>query len=528
MKKKGFTLIELLAVIVILAVIALIAVPIVLQIINSSKKSSYVRSAELYAHSLENNISAQQLLDSTYNPESCTVNSEGTALCDGRTIEVVESNTSPKSGTIKIKKGEVDEGSILTFDDTTLEYKDGKWITSSTQPVLVDKLEEPDLSIGLTPVKYNGTNWVVVDPKSEWYNYDKQEWANAVLLKDGVTKKVGDTVNIESNTTDIIGIFVWIPRFEYKIEGEYGKGGTSKTSPGEIEINFISKTSNGSKEGYRLHPGFTFGNIQLSGLWLGKFETTGDSSNPTVLANTSSLRNQNVSSQFTTSQLLTSKLTNGDSHMTKASEWMTASFLSQSKYGKYGNSLYIGVNKEVYQNKSSSYITGSSNGTPSQDTTNTQCTYNTLTDRGSGTGYCGGGASTTGNIYGIYDMSGGADEHQMSNYNKISGSNKTYNSGFNGTLNDGNVITNGKDFPDSKYYELYTTLDKTTACNGPCYVITEIRGWYGDNDGFVKANDSWLLLGDWSNDEAAGVFYVTNNGGGGNDHRSFRIALTSQ
>ena len=40
MRSKGFTLIELLAVIVILAIIALIAVPIVLHIIEDSKKSS--------------------------------------------------------------------------------------------------------------------------------------------------------------------------------------------------------------------------------------------------------------------------------------------------------------------------------------------------------------------------------------------------------------------------------------------------------------------------------------------------------
>ena len=521
MKKKGFTLIELLAVIVILAVIALIAVPIVLNIINSSKKNSYVRSAELYT---------QQLLDSTYNAESCTVNSDGTALCDGRTIEVVESNTSPKSGTIKLVNGQIQNGSTLTFDNTTLEYKEGKWITSSTTPTLSNDMEEPDLSIGLTPVKYNGTNWEVADTKSEWYNYDKQQWANAVLLKDGVTKSVGDIVNIESNTTDIIGIFVWIPRFEYKVEGEYGKGGTSKTSPGEIEINFLSQYTTSSKSGYRLHPGFTFGNMPLSGLWLGKFETTGDSSNPTVLANTASLRNQNVSSEFTTSQSLTSKLTNGDSHMTKGSEWMTASYLSQSKYGKYGNILYTGSNKEVYQNKSSSYITGSSNGTPSQDTTNTQCKYNDLTDRGSGKGSCGGGAFTTGNIYGIYDMSGGAWEYQMSNYNKTSGKSAVLNSGFNGTYSDGTTKIDGKDFPDSKYYELYTTEDKTTACNGECYGLTEIRGWYGDSDYFVHASYPWLYLGGyWSYGTIAGVFDVSHSSGDviGID-TSFRIALTSQ
>lgn len=43
MKIKGFTLIELLAVIVILAIIALIAVPIILDIIGSSKKSAVLR-----------------------------------------------------------------------------------------------------------------------------------------------------------------------------------------------------------------------------------------------------------------------------------------------------------------------------------------------------------------------------------------------------------------------------------------------------------------------------------------------------
>ena len=216
--------------------------------------------------------------------------------------------------------------------------------------------------------------------------------------------------------------------------------------------------------------------------------------------------------------------------MTKGSEWMTASFLSQSKYGKYGNSLYTGANKEVYQNKSSSFITGSSNGTPSQDTTNTQCKYNDLTDRGSGTGYCGGGASTTGNIYGIYDMSGGSWEYQMSNYNKMSGYDTSSNSGFNGSLNKGGSITNGKDFPDSKYYDLYTTDDVATACNGLCYGLIETKDWYGDYDGFVDASDPWLLLGGyWHNGTSAGMFNVHDNSDGyGNSSRSFRIALTTQ
>ena len=45
-KKKGFTLIELLAVIVILAIIALIATPVILNIIEKSRKSAFTRSLE--------------------------------------------------------------------------------------------------------------------------------------------------------------------------------------------------------------------------------------------------------------------------------------------------------------------------------------------------------------------------------------------------------------------------------------------------------------------------------------------------
>ena len=56
MRKNGFTLIELLAVIVILAIIAVIAVPIVLNIIDESKESATLRSAEMYMDAVEISI----------------------------------------------------------------------------------------------------------------------------------------------------------------------------------------------------------------------------------------------------------------------------------------------------------------------------------------------------------------------------------------------------------------------------------------------------------------------------------------
>ena len=54
--KKGFTLVELLAVIIILAVISTIVVPIVLNIVNDSKKSTYQSSVELYGKAVKQAI----------------------------------------------------------------------------------------------------------------------------------------------------------------------------------------------------------------------------------------------------------------------------------------------------------------------------------------------------------------------------------------------------------------------------------------------------------------------------------------
>ena len=96
-------------------------------------------------------------------------------------------------------------------------------------------------------------------------------------------------------------------------------------------------------------------------------------------------------------------------------EWSIVAYLSQSKYGKLGNENFSGVNKEIYQNKSNSYITGCSYGHPSDNVSDYVCQYTYDIDINRT------GASTTGTIYGIYDMSGGSHEYVMTNYNDILG-----------------------------------------------------------------------------------------------------------
>mgnify|MGYP006933191044 CR=1 FL=1 len=132
---------------------------------------------------------------------------------------------------------------------------------------------------------------------------------------------------------------------------------------------------------------------------------TGTIDAPSVLPNTSMVRKQNLKNQFTASQMFSTYLSdssNTDSHIMKNTEWGAMAYLSQSIYGKYGNSNYTGANKGVYKNTSTA--TGRSTGSYTGESY--VCVYNNIADRGNGTGSCGGGASTTGNITGIYDASG--------------------------------------------------------------------------------------------------------------------------
>ena len=406
---------------------------------------------------------------------------------------------------------------------TTTPYKDG---------ILVGN--DPNLLNGsLTPVVYDEikASWVVADTTKEWYNYSKQEWANAVILNSGVTKNVGDTVIVPTttivsgsefvtaSTSEVKAMLVWIPRYEYHIEGTFGThlDGTAGTQalPGQIEVRFVPKSQITADSNYILHPAFTWDNNSdgtiatsehISGIWVGKFETTGTGDTPTILPNVTSLRNQNVSTQFNTSLKLKNYLSTvgtTDSHMMKNSEWGAVAYLSQSIYGKYGNTSYTGANKEIYKNDSKGYYTGRSSGTYPQDGSSTSgaCLYNNITDRGSGTGSCGGGASTTGNITGIYDMVGGVTELVMGNLttasDKFGATSSNNPAGFTSA-------------PASKYYDAYTNDNALTACSGGIckgHALSETSGWYNDSGYFVSTSRPWLHRGIFSTyGTVAGIF----------------------
>ena len=122
--RKGFTLIELLAVIVILAIIALIAVPVVVNIINDSKKESISRSVDLYIDHVQKTLTQEQLKNSKYNPDKCEIQKYGDLKCfkgeeelttsNGTKILKVEMNgKKPSNGTIKINNNKISYENVL-------------------------------------------------------------------------------------------------------------------------------------------------------------------------------------------------------------------------------------------------------------------------------------------------------------------------------------------------------------------------------------------------------------------------------
>ena len=409
-----------------------------------------------------------------------------------------------------------------------------------------------DLPDGMIPVTIadNGEVTTIAKDDASWYDYNEKKWANAVLVTESSRSTYLNTDGVTIPEDNILAYYVYIPRYKYKI---WTVGTSVEGQEQEIDILFEDRNNkvNGTKVGeYLTHPAFTFGDTELNGIWVGKFETTGDGTTPTIKPNMASLTNQNVSTAFITSlKFAGGALDNGvttfsgsdtyglttstNSHMMKNNEWGAVAYLSHSRYGINGE---VRINNYWYnwiRNFKTLTGCGASSANASQDVT-CGITY------GKSSLYP---QSTTGNISGIFDMSGGAGEKVMGVFANsdgilFSGNSTSSNSGFNGLLGaDGTAKTDGIAVPESKYYEVYkassgTTISPLTACSGEyCYgqSLSETSGWYGDYANFVSATNPWLGRGgNYANNVGAGVFESGNGTGAGFVHSSFRAVLTVQ
>ena len=385
----------------------------------------------------------------------------------------------------------------------------------------------PVLASNMIPVYYDDLKnvWKCADKENKdsltrWYHYDYKIWANAVTINysdssiknryfnsDGTLKiKPGEEVLM----ADITTMWVWIPRFNAVTPSNYN-GGT-KAKPNAIDVTFV-------KQNETALYAFTFGNKELSGFWYAKFETshttltsnkisdnlgctneTCSNANGIIIKpNVNSLRYNNISNFFYASRSMEQTGNSFgfvkdevDTHMSKNSEWGAVAYLTQSIYGRCTNSTSC---TEIGINNNTSYITGY--GAPAgSDYSTSKGAYDTT---------LGKDASTTKNIYGIYDMSGGSFEYVMGVYNNI-----IRYSGFSS-------------LPDSKYYNNYTSTNYTG------HALTETARWYIDIASFVESSPSWFMRGGRYSDSAdAGVFSFSGSGGSSADVVSSRLVISNE
>ena len=419
---------------------------------------------------------------------------------------------------------------------------------------------------------------------NQWYDYNLKKWANAVLVTStNRSTYQSASAGTEITESDILAFYVWIPRFKYKVwniskqvgaestyaynaysEGIDIKWENSKASTGTINCTYnynvdtanggvdlsttTAETCTGNNGDYYTHPAFTFGTDELRGFWISKFEIS--SSNPTAtdgggnvtnltvrsLPNVNSWTNNTVSNFSTVIQNmqtssniygLSTSRTNTDSHMLTNFEWGAVAYLTNSKYGRCTD----GSCTEVTINNCRSYITGIGADT----ITASEISINSITDANRYNGTKGVLASTTGNITGVYDMSGGSEEYVMGNISSVTTGYTFYpsRSGFSSswyTTDTAKYITT---YAYDRVYNNQKAYNRGRLGDTTAEVVLSTGntgGWYLDDTVFPYSYSgfAWFARGGNYNDGSnAGLFFFFGNHGLNYTGYSSRAALVS-
>ena len=403
-----------------------------------------------------------------------------------------------------------------------------------------DTPNHPVLKEGMTAITYNestGETTNVSDSNgTDWYSYVENKDDD---MTDGGTTDGGDShwANAEVITTvddeEIKSYFVWIPRYAYRIiyfdsadsANEYRAGTLTEEQAlaenkieGYSDARGIVDTEGKTKEGvpvqtaipvdnkyFKTHPVFdgdvNYGGwaeddgtpVKLQGIWVAKYEASsveGNSNSSSgdnvttkhvkIQPGVSSWRYITIGNVFTVAKNYNQTLS---SHLMKNSEWGAVAYLTESKYGRNGTEIAI-------NNNGTTYYTGGGS----------EITYINNTNQ-----------SSTGNIYGIYDLSGNAYEYVAGYYgmssNLINGSSfakgtsDAYSTAYNGTTESSNYI-----YGDTTY---------------------ETHRWNSDGASFVDSNLPFFVRGGYLYDgTSAGVFYFYYYDGSNSGSNGFRVCLT--
>ena len=418
-------------------------------------------------------------------------------------------------------------GSDFTMTYGVIEIK---WLQGTTNNVS----EVPNEPV--TKRISNGTMELVrFDEESqEWvsgveYSYEKgtgiednnqSKWANAKVTIDGVES-----------------YFVWIPRYAYRIvyfkdepsKNEYKTGAITEeeaiaqgklvgysdsrgivTADGK-RVDSVTSESNTthtmvSEDYFMTHPAFLDGTDtgfengeweeELEGIWIGKYESARKNATSTnehggspiikIQPGVVSWKNTTIGSMYTYSLNYSKEL---KSHMLKNSEWGVVAYLTESTYGRNGTEI----------EHSGTMVTGGGAEKAYIENTN---------------------QSSTGNVYGIYDLRGGGYEYSAAYY--IDGED-TY-------------LNNGLEFTSTKTSDAYSTVyDGTITSENYKYgdATYETRGWHSDGFGlhtdttiFLKLDAPFFIHGSLSTVLYEGLFTYRPSAGRKTDsYNSFRIAI---
>lgn len=307
---------------------------------------------------------------------------------------------------------------IALYSGDKLEYKrvpnyDG---TCANKPVLYDNM---------IPVNYKNGEWVVGDetnsnPDNLWYSYSVGRWANSVVVNNkDKYKNVGTIIN----ANDILGYFVWIPRYRYKLWNVTDEVTDSYNAyDNGIDILFengVNKINNEIvNDNYITHP--VFGD-DLRGYWISKYEISKTNDLYKFVPSVESYRKDTIENYQIIGSDIASQYRLGkkaDTHMVTNLEWGATLYLSHSKYGVC-----------------------SGDGCSKIDVNNTYVAGNNKQD------------TTTRNVYGVYDMAGASGEY-------VIGTSEIGTATKEVTFANGNTWYNGAGMISDRNYIIRGGLDK--------------------------------------------------------------------
>ena len=438
-----------------------------------------------------------------------------------------------------------------------------------------------DIDDNMIPIRYIGNNsdgsaiWVTVsDDEIDhnpglWYDYGEKQWANAVTVTSSSLSKYKNKSQVIVDNNDVMGYWVYIPRYAYEVQrrdaadhyvdGKYVLPDNVSTTTADSHVisnDFIiqfEKANDTPKEptpgcstlsakDYRTecsldrtygqatgttwatHPAFRWGTDstgydELNGIWMGKFEATGDVEEPTVSPNEMGCGNGSVyklEDFYNAAQLIQTNhnLAEFSSNIVKNSEWGATAYLTSSAYGAGVNGVSV-----------SSTFGG---------------------DRNTGNGPTGGAyntvdgilASTTNNTYGVYDMAGGDWEIVMGSYAVTPGQSSSdsiympvaveppyvdlyVNSTFNGDMISNNNVCAWQTCGGHALHEVKAKQE----------ISDYSQSWNSDNSEFVYNNAmAWFVRGGYAYDvSGAGIFAsnVSKSGYFGSSY-DFRAVLRAR